>query len=77
MEKIETFFTKTCRYKNLYDPIDGKIELVVKIHENEQGESGFSFASVIKVTKTSLGPMIYERLVSVKHLDQRVIQNLL
>ena len=36
-------------YGNLYEPIDKKIELGVKIQEREQGEGGFSFASRKKI----------------------------
>ena len=44
------YFTKTHRYEKFYDPIDEMIELHVENHEYEQGETCFSFDSVIELT---------------------------
>ena len=46
----ELYFTEENRYKNLFGLKDERKELDAKIQEDEQGRSGFSFDSMMKLT---------------------------
>ena len=49
-----SFFKRSTKYKNLYSSIDETNNKDLKIHEYEQGESGFTFDSGIRVTVKNL-----------------------
>ena len=54
------------------------MELAAKLHEREQGESGFSFVSLMNLNKNSfLDVMKYKFLVTAYYLNHIVTQNFL
>ena len=47
----EAYFTIAISYKNIFGPVDEQNEFEAKVQEYEQTEIGFSFDSMIKLTK--------------------------
>ena len=71
----KAYFTKRYSHWNLDQPVAEQINIDVEIQEQEPGENGFSFDSVIRRTKTS-ETMILECIVIACYLNHVVVQNL-
>ena len=55
---LQNYFTITNKFKNQYEEVNEANELSHQIDEFEQGESGYIFDSIKKLTKKCLNIMI-------------------